>query len=230
MRRAAVFDIDGTLVSFKFDVVGTRRAIYRVLSGAGFDTSEMRDNTPTQMILDQVRKQADSGLRQADYDGVRRRVFSLLDEFELPTVREAEVFEGVKETLATLRAHAVLLGVVTNSGRRAASLLLREKGLAPFFDLVLTRDEAPAMKPRPEGLLKAVADLGVSKSGTIYVGDSVYDILAARGAGIRVASISSGNYNKTTLMSERPDFALDSIRDVPAALLGPNRGLFTQDT
>ena len=213
MANAVLFDVDGTLVSFTFDVVGTRKAIYDQLVRAGFDTSGLADTTPTQFILDAVRKQAESGKGRVGYAAIRKKIYSLLDRFEDRGARDAIALPGVMEALLELQESS-LLGVVTNSGRKAATAVLRTNGLLDLFDIVLTRDEVPAMKPRPEGILKAVSSLSIPKRDSLYVGDSIYDVLAAREAGVTIVSVSSGNYDRSRLLAERPDFVVSSLKDV----------------
>ena len=64
----------------------------------------------------------------------------------------------------------------------------------------------------------AASRLGQGVDAVYYVGDSPYDIAAARGAGVKVVSVASGNYSVERLRSEGADFAVASITEVPAVL------------
>ena len=119
--------------------------------------------------------------------------------------------------------------MVTNSGRKAATSVLRRNELLEFFDLVLTRDDVPAMKPSPEGILKALSRLSIPKKDSLYVGDSIYDVLAAREAGVPIVSVLSGNYDRGRLSAERPDFVVDSLRDVVRIVKKDSGRLSAQD-
>jgi phosphoglycolate phosphatase len=218
LPAAAIFDIDGTLVTFQFDVLGTRRALLAELEARGFDTGELGLTSPTQVILDAAREQVDSGGAAANFEDLRRRAFSILDAFEVKSAATTSVFPGAHETLDLLRAKRVRLAVVTNSGRRAASLALNRAGLSGSFELVLTRDDVEKMKPRPDGILQAVSMLGVSSKEVCYVGDSLYDIAAARLAGLKVVSVASGNYSPERLREGGADLVILSITELPRAL------------
>ncbi len=209
-----MFDVDGTLVSFTFDVVGTRTVMIGELVKLGFDTSELSSSTLTQVILDTARAQINAGRVNADYQWLRSRFYSILDGFEEKSAREARPMEGAIATLRKLR-ESVRLGVLTNSGRRATNLVLKNGGLADCFEFILTRDDVPAMKPSSDGLVKAVSMLSVPSSEVLYVGDSVADIKAGKGAGVKVAAVVTGNYTAERLRSEGPDYVIRSIRDVP---------------
>ena len=213
---ALLFDIDGTLVTFKFDVQGTRKALLQELSIRGYDTIGLGLTTPTQTILDSASSQVTTGRVHEDFAGLRSRLYQILDEFEVESVVSTSVLPGTREALVHLKSKGVRLGVLTNSGKKAAMEALRRADLLDCFEFILTRDETDAMKPRPEGLAKAVSLLGLSPSSVSYVGDSPYDISAARLAGVKVISVASGNYSIDRLQREGADHVISSVADLPA--------------
>lgn len=217
-RVAAVFDIDGTLVAFKFDVKGTREAIIEELSRKGFDTSKLDLTTPTQAMVDAARTQVESGKVRADFDEVRGKLYAILDASEMESSKGASVFPGTRETLDYLRSKKVRLGVLTNSGRRAAAEILRRAGLHDCFEFVLCRDDVSMMKPKPDGLVMAISLLGMQRDHVFYVGDSKYDIIAAKEAGLRVIAVPSGNYSEARLKEEGADYVISSLSELPRLL------------
>lgn len=218
MAEALVFDIDGTLVTFKFDVRGTRGALIEELGRRGFVTEGLSMSTPTQQILDAARLQAAAGKVEADVEALRRAAYSILDEFEVKSAVESTPFPGTLDTLKRLRSAGVRMAVLTNSGRRAAEEVLGRFGFGDFFEFVLTRDETEAMKPRPEGLSLAVSKLSLPHDSVYYVGDSPFDITAAKLAGLKVVSVATGNYTAERLREEGADFVLGSIAELPDLL------------
>lgn len=217
MGVAAIFDLDGTLVSFQFDIRGTRKALLDELRASSFDTTGLDLTTPTQQILDAAKSQATPD-REGDYESLRKRVYSILDRFELGSVASASAFPGVREALQSLKSKGVRIAVLTNSGRKAATRSLQRAGLLECFELVLTRDDTDTMKPRPEGLTKAVSVLAVPKGDAYYVGDSPYDIAAAKKAGLKVVSVATGNYSAERLRSEGADYVIASMAELPGVL------------
>jgi HAD superfamily hydrolase (TIGR01493 family) len=217
MAFAVVFDLDGTLVTFHFDVQGTRKAILADLAARGVDTAGLGLTTTTQQILDTAKermKQAGPGAFGDFHD----RVFSILDSFELASVPSIEVLEGVEEVLRALQSRKVRLAVLTNSGRTAATQILAKAGLSGYFEFVLTRNDTEAMKPSPEGLTQAAATLALPPGSVYYVGDSPYDVMAAKKAGVRIVSVATGSYSMERLRSEGPDFAIPSLGGLAAVL------------
>ena len=213
MPVGAIFDLDGTLVTFRFDVQGTRKALIDELTERGFETAGLGLATPTQQIIDAARSQAPRG-RPGAFEELRVRIYAILDRFELESVATANVFPGARESLDSLRAKGVRLAVLTNSGRKAALETLRIAGLLDCFEFVLTRDDTETMKPRPEGLLKAISMLGLPADSVYYVGDSPYDIAAAKEAGIKVVSVATGNYSIEHLRDKGADRVISSITEL----------------
>ena len=216
MAVAAIFDIDGTLVSFKFDAEGVRRALIGELRSRGVDTSELGLSSPTQTILDAARGRMPPG--DFGYDGYRRWVFDILDTFELKDIGSTKPFPGVLAALTSLKAEGVRLAVLTNSGRKAATKSLTVAGLSGIFEFVLTRNDTETMKPRSEGLLQAVSMLSLPKEDVYYVGDTPFDITAAKGAGIRSVSVATGNYASDRLAAAGPDFVIATVSDLGGVL------------
>jgi HAD superfamily hydrolase (TIGR01509 family) len=214
MMLATLFDVDGTLVTFEFDVQGTRRAIIEDLAKRGLDTSGLGLSTPTQKIIDIISEQA----KGAELASLKRRINSKLDKFELESSRAAKVLPGARKTLVYLRSKRVRLGVLTNSGRKAAYRVLRRGGMLDCFDFVLTREDVETMKPRPEGVLEAVRRFSLPKKQVFYVGDGLLDIAAAKAAGLKVISVSTGTQTADRLREAGANFVISSLRELPGIL------------
>jgi len=215
MIRGVIFDVDGTLVNFAFDVVGTRKAIIEELKRRGYDTSDITTTSLTQVILATARRQIESGFVRDDFRNLRSKIFSMLDAYELHSAEGARPLEGTIETLGALRRSSIRLGIVTNNGRLGTSATLSRSGLLSFFEFVLTREDVPAMKPEPDGILQALRIFSLSRGEVLYVGDSVSDINAASSAGVRIVSVATGSYSLAKLVGESPDLLLGSISDLP---------------
>jgi phosphoglycolate phosphatase len=218
LTRGVLFDLDGTLVTFSFDVQGSRRALFDELSKSGFDMSSLSLTTPTQNVVEAARGQVASGRVRADFPAVKRRLYSILDDFELDSGRSVTAFPGAADALAGLRGRGAKLGVLTNSGRKATSRILGRSSLGGYFDFVLTRDDVDGMKPSPDGVNKAISIFALPKEKVVYVGDSLLDILAAKAAGLRVVSVATGNYTVERLRSEGADEVVGSLAELARVL------------
>ena len=216
MVVAAIFDIDGTLVSFKFDAEGVRTALIGELRVRGIDTSGLDLSSPTQTILDAAKARMVPG--DGGYAGYRKKAFDILDTFELRDIGSTKPLPGIRDVLVRLKAKGVRLAVVTNSGRKAATRSLTIAGLLDLFEFVLTRNDTETMKPRPEGLLQAVSMLSLPNDDVYYIGDTPYDVMAAKGAGVKSVSVATGSYSPDRLAAVGPDFVISSISELGSVL------------
>jgi HAD superfamily hydrolase (TIGR01509 family) len=98
--------------------------------------------------------------------------------------------EGIREDLAYLRSHGVLLALFTGKGKRTTAVTLTALGMDGFFDLIVTGDDVENHKPSAEGIRKVLSAFGLGPEAALMVGDSAADIAAARGAGVGVASVA----------------------------------------
>lgn len=217
-KSAVIFDLDGTLITFNFNSKGTKKALLAELRKMGFGTEGLDETSSTQNILDRARESPGRGTGSVEYAKARRRLFDVIDEFEVETIRDTTMFPGAREALSRLSSNGVVLAVLTNSGRRATDYVLAKMGLTETFSFVLTRDEVESMKPSPEGLRKAMTMLPTGVEKVYYVGDSPYDIAAAKSAGVKVISVPTGNYTGETLKGEGADYVVTSIEMVPGIL------------
>jgi HAD superfamily hydrolase (TIGR01509 family) len=98
--------------------------------------------------------------------------------------------EGIRDVLAYLKSQGVLLALFTGKGKRTTAVTLAALGLAGYFDLTVTGDDVENHKPSADGIRKVLAAFGLAPEAALMVGDSLADIEAARGAGVRVASVA----------------------------------------
>lgn len=123
-------------------------------------------------------------------------------------------FDGVEQTLSKLRSRGYKLGVVTSKGREMALRGLKLCSLDLLIDTAVFLEDTDRHKPDPAPILTALAKLGLSPSSAAYVGDSRFDIIAGRAAGVRTVAALWGPYPQAVLKSENPDYLSESIIDL----------------
>ena len=125
-----------------------------------------------------------------------------------------EQFEGVFETIRTLKENGFKLAIVSTKKRDVVLKGLKLAKLDPFFDVVITLDEVERAKPDPEPLEKALRALGSSPSEAIMIGDNYHDILGGRNAGTLTAGVSWSAKGEEYLASFKPDYMLKNMADL----------------
>ena len=123
-------------------------------------------------------------------------------------------YEGIVDEIRRLKQHRKRLGVVTSKLRDGAMRGLRVSGLEQTFDLVVGCDDVTHSKPHPEPVLKAIAKLGVTADETVFVGDSRHDMESGRAAGVKIAAVLWGPFDRAHLEDLSPDYWLEKPQDL----------------
>jgi phosphoglycolate phosphatase len=124
---------------------------------------------------------------------------------------------GARQVLDRLgRAHH--LGLVTSGDRDRVTQQLREFRLTRLFGARVCSGDTPEKKPHPAPLRLALQKLCLKPSASVYVGDSPEDLEMAKRAGVPAIAVLGPFPTEKRLRAARPDFLLESIRELPELL------------
>lgn len=176
--RAALFDLDGTLVETHIDFPAMTRAMLALARAA--DVPEAV--TDGKDILSLVEAAAgDVSRRGGNGQALRAAAFARLEAMEVEGCANPVLLPGTRDLLADLAGRGVKVGVVTRNCRRVSVGLLSRFALP--HDVLLTRDDVAKTKPNPEHLWEALAALGEKPQAAVMVGDHWMDVEAGQRAG-----------------------------------------------
>jgi pyrophosphatase PpaX len=202
-----LFDLDGTLIdsggmileSFKHaarNVLDVELSEDALLAGVG----------------------AGSSLREqmASFDGARvDELIVSYREHNEPAHERLECCPGMEEVLSGLRTQGRRLGVVTAKRRATVDLAFARLPIAHHFDVVVTEESTERRKPHPDPILHALERLDANPADAAYVGDSPFDVRAARAAGVFAVGVTWGRMFARDQLSDA-----DAVVDTPEELLG----------
>ncbi len=122
---------------------------------------------------------------------------------------------GMDDVLVRLKDEGRRLGIVTAKRRATAELAFASVPLGHLFEVIVGGDETERHKPDPEPLLLALERLGVEATEAAYVGDSPFDVRAARAAGVHAIAVTWGGiHERSRLEPEEPDAIVDSAGEL----------------
>jgi len=205
-----LFDLEGTLVDFQWQLAVAEDALRTAVSGLGFDAS-LFTNDNYAAIQRRALQLAPSPEAQA---AIGRRLGPIYDHYDQDALSRWSLREGARELLEDLRGCGIRTGLVTNIGRRAVTGVLEKFGLGNALGAVFTRDDVTRMKPDGEGIQRALAALNVGAEQALMVGDSLSDLGAARDAGVAIAIVAGGESSPTQVTAAKPDYHLQHLAQV----------------
>ncbi len=126
---------------------------------------------------------------------------------------------GIEDALERLRADGRRLGVVSAKRRATVELAFAHVPLGHLFEAIVGGDETERHKPDPQPLLLGAERLGVSPSDVVYVGDSPFDVRAAKAAGMGSVAVTWGRiHDRARLEREEPDAIVDTAEELLGAV------------
>jgi len=210
-----LFDYEGTLVDFQWKLAEAVEETLKMLRDLGFAKDRIQSRRYSTLMTEAMQGAVEIGLQP---DQVREKIGFVYDRFDEDALTRWALRPYVKDFLKAIRAKGVRTGLVSNVGGKTLSKALSKLGLEGFFDIALSRNDVLNLKPNPDGINLAIEKLGTQKDKSIFMGDSLDDINAARNAGIRVIIITDGENIKEDLLAAKPDYVIKGYEELLRAL------------
>jgi len=218
--RLVIFDLDGTLVDSRLDLVHSVNAALRHIG---------RPELPDDLIASYVGDGAPILIQRAlggeagDEAMVRKGLEFFLSYYREHKLDHTKVYPGVAEALAAIQRSTNgvprKMAVLTNKPVNPSRAIVDALGLGPFFTDVYGGNSFPSKKPDPEGARILLAESGASPEQAAIVGDSHVDVRTGRNAGLRTIGVTYG-FAPRTLENEPPDVLVDSPAELAAVFSG----------
>lgn len=201
-----LFDLDGTLIDSGPIILASMKHASLTVLGREPDEELVRAAIGGPGLVAQMR----------DLDP--ERVDELVDAYRAhnePLHEQLEAFEDVLDLLPILRDEGHTLGIVTAKRVLTVGLALdRFPVLRETMDVVIGAEDTERHKPEPDPLLEALRRLDARPAEAAYVGDSPFDMQAARAAGLYAIGVSWGRIHTAEKLTDA-----DAIVDSPEELL-----------
>src|SRR6267142_641080 len=213
--NAFLFDLDGTLIDSKLDLVNSVNFMLREMQ---------RDVLPLATVASYIghgapRLVADAlGPTAAEADR-KRGLEIFLAHYSEHNLDATRAYPGVVEGLEALQDRP--MAVLTNKPRKMSVEILAALGLLKYFRAVYGGDSFEKKKPDPAGAQAILKNLGAGSHEAAMVGDSDVDIKTARNAGMFAISVNYG-FGQHDRQIQPADLYVDSLQEI-AALATPSR-------
>lgn len=208
--KLVIFDLDGTLIDSRLDLVHSVNAALRHIG---------RPALPDDVIASYVGDGAPILIQRAlggvavDEAVVRQGLQFFLSYYREHKLDHTTVYAGVKEALTVVQQTSNgtrrKLAVLSNKPVVPSRLIVEALGLGPFFKQIYGGNSFATKKPDPEGARKLLDENGVRPEEAVIVGDSHVDVETGRSAGLWTVGVNYG-FAPHTMRENPPDVMVDT--------------------
>lgn len=211
LLETALFDLDGTVIDTGPLIADSFRHAVRTVLGKTIDDEEMLAYVGGWSLREQMCRLAPDRSQE---------LVEAYRAYNEPRHAGLEFCAGMHELLLELHARGVRLGLATAKRRSTVEIAFRYlPQLEGLFDTVVSADDTERHKPDPAPLLLALERLGTKASTGAYVGDSPFDVEAAKAAGLRSIAVTWGGiHNQERLSTAGPEAIVSTTAELISAL------------
>ena len=204
-----LFDLDGTLIDTTGLILECFNHAWQTVCGHSPARDVLLDTFGIP-LREAMKRLLASRAVEGPFRDESEMIEHLLSEYRLFNVANhdamARPFEGVRQVIAELRARGYAIGVVTSKSRELACRGLTLCSLDGMIDQSVFLEDTERHKPEPDPIWRGLEKLNALPSQAAYVGDSRFDIIAGRAAGVRTIAALWGPAPRHELEREQPDF------------------------
>lgn len=189
MVKALILDLDGTLVDSHKAHIKSYKEVFNKKALSDFDVNKLKSLFGK--VAEDIISDLFPGLSDEEVDelvlGKRKAFLKALGK----VVKVPCVDKFLKKAFDDY-----LLAVATSSSNLEMNALVDRFGWRDYFKVLMSGYDVPKPKPAPDLLLAVIKELGVNKDDCVFIGDSIYDALSARSAGVSFIGVRTGSYSK----------------------------------
>ena len=212
--KLVIFDLDGTLIDSRLDLVHSVNAALRHIG-----RPELPDDVIASYVGDgaPILIQRALGSEPAEEALVRQGLQFFLSYYREHKLDHTTVYGGIRKALTSIQGAnngaPRGMAVLTNKPVVPSRAIVEALGLGPFFGQVYGGNSFASKKPDPEGARKLLEEAGVRPEQAAIVGDSHVDVETGRNAGLWTVGVNYG-FAPHTLKDQPPDVLVDTPEEL----------------
>lgn len=202
-----IFDLDGTLVDSQKDIINSVNYCLRKLG--------LKEKKP-ELIASYIGIGREHLVREAvgsvNKDKFDKAYSIFREHYNKHLVDTTVLYLGIKNVLDYFKNKKKT--VITNRGIESSKRVLKLLGVINYFDKIIGGDDEECRKPSPKLIQYALKELGIKNERAIMVGDMIFDIKAAKAAGVATCAVTYGIGKIEDIIRAKPDYIIDHIEEL----------------
>lgn len=204
MAKAVLFDLDGTIVNSLPLIEDTFNKVFEEMN---LDSDIKKVRSMIGLPLKEIVGKFVEEERIAEFHELYQRYYRQNHD------NHVELYPGISEIIEKLEAsHS--LGVVTSKGRAGTEQTLEKLRIKEKFRAVVTAHDVEKHKPLPDPVKKALELLEVKPDNAVFVGDSPFDLISGRKAGVKTIAVTWGTSETHELRKHNPDYLAETAEEL----------------
>lgn len=208
--KAVLFDFDGTIMNTNDIIIQSWQHTFRTIEGKERPLHEITPSfgEPLSITMAKFFPERNTEEMVSTYRDYQRSVYT----------EKVHMFPGIADVIKTLKENNYLVAIVTSRLWESTKQGLYKFDIAHMFDAVVSAEDTAVHKPDPAPCLICLEKLGVKPQEAIFVGDSGFDVLCAKNAGVQSVlvgwSVCVSEEQKAGLY--KPDYFIEKPVDLLA--------------
>lgn len=211
--RTIILDFDGTIADTRMAIFATVQSTLKHLSLPVPDEQSVRQviGLPLRDTFTKAANITDEGLIQECVTFYRSRFNEICKDY-------IQLYPGVKETLKALKKEGMQITIASSRGKESLLTLLNALGIAEDVDLIIGEQDVVQTKPAPDMVDLILHETDTPKEEALVVGDTIFDIMMGKNAGVKTCGVTYGNHTREKLLTSNPDYLVDDFSQLATLL------------
>lgn len=210
MKKAVIFDLDGTLLNSIIDIAESMNEVleknnfpthtideYKFIIGKGIDNLAI-DSLP-------------NNVSKVDYPKYCAEIREVYDK---RWMLKTKPYDGIKELLNELTVKKIKIAILSNKPQNYTELVVKHLLPAWEFDCVLGSREGVPIKPNPQAVIEIIEKFDLVPADFLYVGDTNIDMQTANAANLTAIGVSWGFRPVKELLAANANYIIDKPMDL----------------
>ena len=205
MYKYILFDFDGTLLDTNDLIISGLNKAAKKFIGRELSSEDLN------AILGKFLEEQMRHLSEEHYNDM---VLLYREFYKQNQDKMSKEFPGINQMLHDLKGLGCKIAVVSAKGRGGIEHGMKQFGMQEYIDLVISAYDVENNKPHPEPALKALEGFGAEAGSALMIGDSPYDILCGKNAGIKTVLVDWTIFPKQQILDLKPDYHIKTPQDL----------------